>query len=281
MGSIEDKGLRCGYHGLLFNAEGQCVEIPGQDLIPAKACVKRFPLIERNKVLWVWVGETPEDQPSDEPPFYPYHEDPNFEYGGECFHYDAPYQLIHDNLMDLSHLGYVHTKTIGGNPNVHMNAKLTVSQEGHTVKVVRLMPGSNPPPTYTAAWPFKGLVDRWQEVEFHVSHVLVWSGAMDVGTGSFEDPNRVGFHMRGLHGVTPETENTTHYFWTIANNPQSGQANVTQLVVDQTAATFLEDKLVIEAQWKNQKQFKDRSTLSIHVDGGPNRARRVIEELRN
>lgn len=281
MGSIEDKGLRCGYHGLLFNAEGQCIEIPGQDLIPAKACVKRFPLIERNKVLWVWVGETPEDQPTDVPPHYPYHEDPNFEFGGECFHYDAPYQLIHDNLMDLSHLGYVHTKTIGGNPSVHMNAKLTVSQEGHTVKVVRLMPGSSPPPTYTAAWPFKGLVDRWQEVEFHVSHVLVWSGAMDVGTGSFEDPNRVGFHMRGLHGVTPETENTTHYFWTIANNPQPGQANVTQLVVDQTAATFLEDKLVIEAQWKNQKQFKDRSTLSIHVDGGPNRARRVIEELRN
>jgi vanillate O-demethylase monooxygenase subunit len=50
-------------------------------------------------------------------------------------------------------------------------------------------------------------------------------------------------------------------------------------VVDQTAATFLEDKHIIEAQWKNQCQFEERSTLSIHVDGGPNRARRVIDRL--
>jgi vanillate O-demethylase monooxygenase subunit len=85
--------------------------------------------------------------------------------------------------------------------------------------------------------------------------------------------------MRGLHGVTPESESTTHYFWTIANNPQPGQSNVTQLVIDQTAATFLEDKWVIEAQWKNQQQFQERTTLNIHVDGGPNRARRVIERL--
>jgi vanillate O-demethylase monooxygenase subunit len=279
MGSIENTGLRCGYHGLLYNHAGQCIEIPGQSVIPSKACVRTYPFLERDQILWIWIGESPAHQPLDEPPAYPFHRDPAFEFGGECYHYDAPYQLIHENLMDLSHLGYVHTKTIGGNPSVHMNARLNVSQDGDVVRVVRLMPGSQPPPTYTAAWPFKGLVDRWQEVEFHVSHVLVWSGAMDEGSGSFDDSNRVGFHMRGLHGVTPESESTTHYFWTIANNPQPGQSNVTQLVIDQTAATFLEDKWVIEAQWKNQQQFQERTTLNIHVDGGPNRARRVIERL--
>ncbi len=279
LGSIEETGLRCGYHGLLFSHAGACIEIPGQEIIPSKACVRRFPLMERDQVLWVWIGRTASDLPKDEPPHYSFHNDPDFEFGGDCYHYDAPYQLIHDNLMDLSHLGYVHTKTIGGNPKVHMNAKLSVTQEGDQVNVIRLMPGSVPPPTYTAAWPFKGLVDRWQEVEFHVSHVLVWSGAMDQGSGSFDDPHRVGFHMRGFHGVTPETEHSTHYFWTIANNPQPGRDNVTQLVVDQTAATFLEDKHIIEAQWKNQCQFEERSTLSIHVDGGPNRARRVIDRL--
>ncbi len=144
-------------------------------------------------VVWVWVGSTPDSVPAAEPPAYPWHSDPRYRFGGGTFHYDAPYQLIHDNLLDLSHLGYVHIKTIGGNPTLHMNARLEVTQEGDVVKVVRLMPASEPPPTYSAAWPFKGLIDRWQEVEFDVSHLLIWTGGMDVGTGRLDDPHGRGF----------------------------------------------------------------------------------------
>ncbi|WP_408593473.1 Rieske 2Fe-2S domain-containing protein [Limnohabitans sp.] len=278
-GKVEGRGLRCGYHGLLYSHEGTCVEIPGQDKIPAKAKVVSYPLREKDQILWVWVGDTPDASPQDEPPAYPVHSDPKYKFGGDCYHYDAPFMLIHENLLDLSHLGYVHTKTIGGNPAIHMNAQLTVSQEGDTVKVTRLMPNSEPPPTYTAAWPFKGRVDRWQEVAFHVTHELIWTGAMDVGSGSYDDPHREGFHMRGLHGVTPETDTTTHYFWTIATNPHPEKDNIVDLVVQQTAATFLEDKVIIEAQWQNQQRFGHPPQLDIHVDVGPNRAKRVVERL--
>jgi phenylpropionate dioxygenase-like ring-hydroxylating dioxygenase large terminal subunit len=278
-GAVESRGLRCGYHGLLFDCQGACVEIPGQERIPAKAKVTSYRLVERDQILWVWVGSTPDARPTDEPPAYPVHSDPGYTYGGDSFHYDAPYQLIHDNLLDLSHLGYVHVKTIGGNPNLHMNAPIKVEGQGELVRVVRLMPDSEPPPTYTAAWPFKGRIDRWQDVEFRVSHLLIWTGAMDVGSGSFDDPHREGFHMRGFHGVTPETATSSHYFWTIATNPHPDKQDVTQLVVDQTALTFVEDKVVIEAQWNNQLRFPVRSQIDIHVDAGPNRARRVIDGL--
>ena len=278
-GTVEQRGLRCGYHGLLYDRGGACIEIPGQERIPPRARVASYALRERDQVLWVWVGSTPDAQPCDEPPAYPVHNDPRYKFGGDSFHYDAPYQLIHDNLLDLSHLGYVHLKTIGGNPAVHMNAQLKVTQEGSTVRVVRLMPNSDPPPTYSAAWPFQGRIDRWQEIEFHVSHLLIWTGAMEVGSGSFEDPNREGFHMRGFHGVTPETDTSSHYFWTIATNPHPDKQDVTKLVVEQTALTFDEDKMVIEAQWQNQCRFQARAQLDIHVDAGPNRARRVIDRL--
>ena len=278
-GSVEAGGLRCGYHGLLFDATGACIEIPGQERIPQKARVQSYPLRERDRLLWVWIGSSPDSVPAGEPPAYPWHDDPRYRFGGGTYHYDAPYQLIHDNLLDLSHLGYVHLKTIGGNPALHMNARLDVTQDGEVVKVVRLMPASEPPPTYSAAWPFAGRIDRWQEVEFHVSHLLIWTGGMDVGTGRLEDPGREGFHMRGFHGVTPETDASSHYFWSIATNPHPDKQDVTRLVVDQTAATFEEDKVVIEAQWKNQQRFATRSQLDIHVDVGPNRARRVIDRL--
>jgi phenylpropionate dioxygenase-like ring-hydroxylating dioxygenase large terminal subunit len=278
-GSLESNGLRCGYHGLLFDREGTCLEIPGQDRIPAKARVQSFHVKEQDDLVWVWIGSSPESRPDAPPPAYPIHVDPRYRFGGGRYHYDAPYQLIHDNLMDLSHLGYVHLNTIGGNAAVHMNAETRVSSEGDTVKLVRWMPESDPPPTYTAAWPFGGRVDRWQEIEFDVSHIRIWTGAMDAGAGDLADPARGGFHMRGFHGITPETETTTHYFWTVATNPQQDVERVAQVVIEQSAATFDEDKVVIEAQYRNQLRFPVRQQIDIHVDAGPNRARRVIERL--
>lgn len=278
LGTLEPRGLRCGYHGLLFDGAGQCIEAPGQARIPGRARVRSFDLRERDRILWLWVGDegTAPDSP---PPAYAYHADPAYQFGGDSFHYDAPWQLIHDNLLDLSHLGYVHVKTIGGNAAIHMNAQLQVSGDAHSVRVVRWMPDSVPPPTYTAAWPFPGRIDRWQEIDFKVSHCEIWTGAMDAGSGSLEDPQRHGFHMRGFHGVTPQTRDTAHYFWTVATNPHPARQDVTDLVVRQTAATFLEDKLIIEAQWRNQQQLGAGAQVYLTIDAGPTRARRIIDRL--
>jgi vanillate O-demethylase monooxygenase subunit len=279
LGTVEARGLRCGYHGLLFDGRGACIEVPGQNAVPARARVRAYPLRERDQILWVWIGDTPDAQPQDEPPAYAFHSDARYRFGGGAFHYQAPWQLIHDNLLDLSHLGYVHTKTIGGNPSVHMNAQLTVSADAEHVRVLRLMPDSAPPPTYTAAWPFAGRIDRWQDVDFRISHCLIWTGGMDAGSGRLDDPEREGFHMRGFHGVTPETAHSAHYFWTVATNPHPDRQDVTQRVVDQTAATFEEDRLVIEAQWRNQQRFPGRAQVYLPIDAGPVRARRLISAL--
>jgi vanillate O-demethylase monooxygenase subunit len=147
------------------------------------------------------------------------------------------------------------------------------------VRVLRHMPGSEPPPTYSAAYPFNGLIDRWQEIEFHVSHLLIWTGGTDAGQEPLDDPGRGGFHMRGFHGITPETADTAHYFWTMATNPRKDHELIKRTVIEQTAFTFEEDKLVIEAQYANMRRFGMPPTIDIHVDAGPNRARRIIDRL--
>ena len=278
-GKIEGQGLRCGYHGLLFDAQGICIDIPGQDRIPSKCRVQSFPLVERDQILWIWIGADADAQPDHEPPAYPWHADARYEFRGGSYHYDAPYQLIHDNLLDLSHLGYVHLRTIGGNPSTHMEAQMKVEGTDRTVRVVRHMRNSIPPRTYAEAWPFAGTIDRWQEIEFDINHLRIWTGAVDANTESLDNPNRDGFHMRGFHGVTPETNTTTHYFWTMATNlPPSGISNM-ELVYDQTALTFDEDKVVIEAQYNNLKRFGPSPQIDIHVDVGANRARRILSTL--
>lgn len=276
LGTLEATGLRCGYHGLLFDAQGKCLEIPGQTKVPGKALVKAYTLREQDQILWLWYGNS---EPQLAPPAYPHHDSGEYVFGGDVYHYDAPWQLIHDNLLDLSHLGYVHLRTIGGNAGIHMNAQMKVSGDESSVKVVRHMIGSEPPPTYRDAYPFKGTIDRWQEIEFEASHLRIWTGAVDAGSESIESLERGGFHLRGFHGVTPETATTCHYFWTQATNPVSNPEQTLAVVLEQTRLTFDEDKEVIEAQYANMCRFGERPMVDIHVDVGTNRARRIIASL--
>ncbi|ALU91098.1 vanillate O-demethylase oxygenase subunit oxidoreductase [Herbaspirillum rubrisubalbicans M1] len=278
-GTVEEQGLRCGYHGLLFAPGGQCLEIPGQARVPAKACVKSFPVAVRNQVIWIWMGEQQDLPTPATPPEIAAHDDPRYRFKGGVFHYEAPYQLIHDNLLDLSHVGYVHSKTIGGNAKTHMEAPTRVSSEGQHVRVVRHMLNSLPPATYTAAWPFRERIDRWQEIDFHVSHLNIFTGAVDAGSESVDNPARGGFHMRGFHGITPETKHSSHYFWTMACSSHPDMPDNLEDVYQQTAATFEEDRIIIEAQYRNMQQFSGRDMVDIHVDAGANRARRIIDQL--
>lgn len=279
-GNVEAKGLRCGYHGLLFNGAGQCTEIPGQDRIPAKAKVRSYHVKERNHIIWIWMPKVEGGASSVEPPEYAHHDNPMYKWGSGKYHYNTPWQLIHDNLLDLSHLGYVHLKTIGGDAHLHMSTPTIVSADGNRVKVVRHMPGSTPPPTYKAAWIFGDICDRWQEIEFEPSHLSIWTGAVEPGKGAIDDPNRGGFHLRGFHGITPETENSCHYFWSMCSNKHPDMPETIEKVLQQIEFTFNEDQGVIHDQHQNMVAFGERATwLDIHCDAGANRARRVIERL--
>jgi len=57
LGKIVDGGIQCGYHGLIFDASGHCVTIPGQRLIPENARVRSYPVAEKNRLVWLWMGD--------------------------------------------------------------------------------------------------------------------------------------------------------------------------------------------------------------------------------
>jgi vanillate O-demethylase monooxygenase subunit len=141
------------------------------------------------------------------------------------------------------------------------------------------MPDSEAPPTYREAWPFEGRVDRWQDIEFRIGYFLIWTGAMDAGTGDLNDPDRAGFHMRGFHGITPETETTSFYFWTISSNRNPARPDMAETIHRATAFTFDEDRAVIEAQYANMVRFPGAPMTWIHVDTAPNHARRIMASL--
>src|SRR5882672_10175241 len=111
-GRLEQDDLRCMYHGLKFAPDGRCIEIPGQPVIPPNALVRTYPVAESGAWIWAWMGAAALADPATIP-YTTAAEDPDWHIVTGTLDYAANYQLINDNLLDLSHLSYAHEKTLG------------------------------------------------------------------------------------------------------------------------------------------------------------------------
>jgi len=64
-GRVEDKGIRCPYHGWKYDVTGQCVDVPSEPVesgYAEKIKLTSYPLIKVGHVLWTYMGP-PEKQP--------------------------------------------------------------------------------------------------------------------------------------------------------------------------------------------------------------------------
>jgi vanillate O-demethylase monooxygenase subunit len=186
-----------------------------------------------------------------------------------------------DNLMDLTHLGYVHGTTIGGNPAAHVEAKMETIRKENGLRYIRWMLNSVPPPTYAKAAGFTGRVDRWQDFEFIApSSIIQWSGALEVGKGAQESETREGgFSLRILHSLTPETETTCHYFWSTANGYRQDEPEATEQLYQEIAAAFREDQAVVAEQQTRLSELGDADVVDIVSDAARIHMRRVMDRL--
>ena len=100
------------YHGLRFGADGVCVEVPGTTTIPPRLAARAFPVVERSSWIWVWPGDPAKADPALVPEAFGL-DNPEWVMRSGGIDYDADYQLVNDNLCDLSHLDFVHETTLG------------------------------------------------------------------------------------------------------------------------------------------------------------------------
>jgi vanillate O-demethylase monooxygenase subunit len=284
LGTVVPSGLQCGYHGMVFGADGRCVSIPGQDSIPPQARVRAYPVVERQEFIWIWMGDPAK---ADERLIvdYPWNDDhANWPHKHGMYPVKCNYMLLIDNLMDLTHIPFIHRKTIGGGVVAEqVNAKVATKRTERGVHYIRWMLGSVPPPTYVKGAGFGAgvRVDRWQEFEFVApGSVIQWSGALEAGRGAVENRSQPGgFSLRLYHGATPETEHSCFYFWTPANGYRPNDAVATEQLYKEIAYTFTEDLAFLEAQDERLKADPHRPLVDVKHDGMRVHARRVVEQM--
>ena len=272
LGTVEGDRIQCPYHGLVFSGEGQCVHSP-HGHAPKAARVRSFPVIERHSLIWLWFGD-PDQADVDLIPDFSCLVDDSLRTVGGVFTVDAHYELITDNLMDLSHVAFLHKNGIGS--DAIATGKHRVQQHGTTIFSDRWCPDAPAPPVWDALFGNYGKnVDHWLDMRWDPPGNML----LDVGVTPAGCPRSDGISTLGLDILTPETATRTHYFWAMTRDFGQENPQLDDLITGATEQAFLhEDLPMLEAVQTQMgaRTFDEMKPLLLPFDEGAVRARRVV-----
>jgi vanillate O-demethylase monooxygenase subunit len=264
---------------LCFDTSGACVLNPhGNGAIPKAARVKSYPVRERYGMVWIWMGDHQLVDDKKIPAFTQFGDPERFVSVCGALYVKANYQLITDNLLDLTHGQYIHP--IFANANGQPIEMLPSAPEEDTVwaKYRRRSAYAN---SYfqTLGFPKDELADTHNEMRWNPPALLL----LDVGITAAGTGRDNGFSVPTAHLLTPETETTTHYFWGMARNFRMDDAALSDWLLKAGTNTFTnEDTPVIEAQQRAMGTETDLlkcNPVLLTTDGPSVRARRLLAEM--
>lgn len=276
LGEKEGDELRCLYHGLRFAPDGRCTEIPGQAMIPPRACVRSFPVVERDNWVWVWMGDADR---ADET-LIPHAVGPgDADWNIKTSHMQvaADYRLEIANLADLSHLAWVHRDTLGAHDHetrarfMQIKPRFTVhTQALETRYVVRQVPINGflqhlfPP---AARFDF----------DFHITHSLPCTWVLHFrafeADGQADGPpsGRLIADTWTCQAVTPRNGEEVDYYFSWGVLRACDIPGLAELLRDNLDDAFAEDRRALEAQHLRWREKPDHPTIDIVHDAGPTR----------
>jgi len=279
---VGKEDIQCPYHGLRYNAAGRCVSMPAQETINPSATVPSFPAVERYRYVWVWPGDPALADPDLIPDMHQM-TDPEWAGDGLLIEAGCNYQLVLDNLMDLTHEEFVHTSSIG--QAELSEAEFITSHTDTTVTVERWMRNIDPPPFWRKnmrdKFPgYEGKVDRWQIIHYEApSTICIDVGVAKAGTGAPEGDRSQGVNGYVMNTITPETDRTCHYFWAFMRNYCLDSQLITTQLRNGVHKVFGEDEAMLIAQQEAIDANPDYEFYSLNIDAGGMWVRRLLERM--
>ncbi|KRB78856.1 hypothetical protein ASE00_20990 [Sphingomonas sp. Root710] len=271
-GKLDNGVIECGYHGLRFDETGQCVGgfFPGTGSSSIRA--QSFPTVEQDSIIWYWPGE-PEKAEIALIPRFEYLSDPAYKTIDGVSLVSAYYELITDNLMDLSHIEFLHPAFCG----VLQAAKHSAVRDGDTINSNWWAPNVPPTGAIQLWWPDNnGRIDHWLDMRWDApASMLLHVGATHPGAAR-ED----GMFQPSVHILTPETEDSTHYFWN-AGMPRDNRLDMQEIGRLFALSFDEEDAPMLEAvhQAMGDADLFDLDPLLLRIDSGAVLARRRLRAL--
>src|ERR1700726_2394473 len=262
LGSLIGDEIQCRYHGMQLDSTGRCTKIPSEKVIPSAIRAEPIASVEALGFVWVWAGDFAKAN-RDLLITFPWLDKPGFVSYHVGMIVEAPLELIIDNLMDLTHVHFVHS-ILGAANLVHESEPMQSWEARDRVLYRRALKQQN------------SEADHYTEIggEFIPPSIVITS-SVQKRDGS--DAIQPGPMSQALHCLTPRDARSTMYFavrcWNALTQPHEIAA-----IHYQTDVTLAEDKAIIEAQFQN-RTFASSEEKLIKSDFAAVMARRMYERV--
>lgn len=281
-GLLKGDELTCGYHGITFDADGRCTRIPVQERVPPAFCLRRFPLVEKWQWMWIWMGDS---EKADEA-LIPDHDElelldaPNAEGHRSIpmFHFEVKgrYQFLHDNLLDLSHLAYLHGTSIGTEAIATTRDEVTVGKDW--VRSIRRIRGAAPTPVEHQTY---GDVRVDSEIDFTFKAPALHVGYDTARIAGAAPDDEAAILRQGIvyHAITPAQRNSCHYFFAnTTKRPAIKDADV-EWLTDMIGGVIHEDIFATEEIERIVGDREDLRDLMTEGDTAVVRGRLMLQRM--
>lgn len=279
MGKLVDDCVQCPYHGLRFDEQGKCVHNPhGDGAIPRAAQVTSYPVCERHLAVWIWMGDAALADPGLIPDYSFLSKAKPTARNIGYLPTRANYELLSDNIMDLSHVDFLHPATLGGGALSRTKAKVSEMGDGR-IRILWESMNEIAPPAFAAHLPDPAApADLWTDV--------IWSAPalmhLSTGVAPAGEPSAQGIGSSNLHMMTPETETTTHYFFANTRDFLTDDGDFNAMLDGILTSVFsTEDKPMVEGQQRliGTEEFWSLKPVLLSGDAGAVRVRRALQEM--
>lgn len=272
-GTVSDGVLVCGYHGLAFNREGACAHNP-HGATSSALRVETFPTLERHGAIWVWMGQADRADATLLPDLSFIDETREDMRIITTLPTAANYQLPSDNVLDLSHLDYLHPTTVGG----MMKGATCKSRVDADKIIMEWTAKDGHTPSGLKAMVPEGRCDVYHKLTWRPPGLMVLSTTV-VAAGA--SPKPIDERLT-LHNVTPESDTTTHYFVCSTRRFAPGDDEITAKIRGAPMKAFVEeDKPMIEKQQARMgtADLWSLKPVLLKTDSGAVWARRKLDAL--
>lgn len=275
-GKLDGDTLVCAYHGFRYDSKGDCIDVPSQPTCPKGIGVRRYPLVERGSLVWIWLGD-PALADAAKIPAMPWLTEPQWTFSKGRYAHPGNYVSLHENLLDLTHLSFLHANTIG-TPDYASAPYETQLDEGYFRLTRRVAPTRLAP-----VWAKSTGIQTDTAARIATSEFV--SPSLHIVTVNFYDlslpeASRPVYQIRTAHIPVPETNTSTHYFIVNGRDFAPGNQGVTNFMHEGLFAAFQEDVIGLGKleQMLADTDNDDYFEMSVASDGPAIAMRRYLKK---
>ena len=260
-GKLEGDTLTCGYHGLKYDCSGQCIAIPMQEREPSGIAVKAYACREYVGFIWIW-GDEKETAREEMFPDMPWLVDPSWKAEIGFLEINSNYVHLHENLLDLSHLSFLHESSFG-TPE-YAKAPVELSIEGTDIQVWRqvecVLPDLYAKPL---GWQNQRALRR--------SGSQFLTPGLHLNTGILsnleipEQDQQPQPTVKVLQLITPATQHTTHYWYAQCRNFEIHDDEMGAFMIKANGIAFAEDQFALEEISNIQRRDSDPNYFEADI----------------